>query len=213
MSGSGTNLQAILDAAAIPGYPAEVALVLSDKLGVYALDRAMHAGVATEVVTWEGHGGDRHAFTQAIVAVLDKYEVDFVVLAGFMRILTEEICEAYPGNLLNTHPSLLPAFRGAHAVEDALASGVKIAGVTIHIVVPEVDAGPIIAQETVPVLPGDTSDLLHERIKQVEHRLFPEVIADWAVGRYVVDGDVVRDMRPRRAANDPETNFTRKDSE
>lgn len=190
-SGSGTNLQAILDAAASPAYPATVALVLSDKLGCGALERATAAGVDTEVVTWEDHGGDRAAFTRTIVEVLDKYDVELIALAGFMRILSADLFEAYPNRVLNTHPSLLPAFRGAHAVEDALAAGVKIAGVTIHVVVPEVDAGPIIAQEAVDVRPGDDTGSLHERIKAVEHDLFPKVIEDWARGRYEVrDGRV-----------------------
>jgi len=195
-SGGGTNLQAILDAAAHPDYPAAVVVVLSDVPGCGALARAESAGIPTAVVTWAEHGGDRRAFTTAIVDELHRRDVDLVALAGFMRILTAEIVDAFPDAVLNTHPSLLPSFRGAHAVEDALAFGAKVTGVTVHVVDEKVDHGPIVAQQAVEVLDDDTPDSLHERIKAVEHRLFPQVVAAWARGEYVVDGVHVRHRHP-----------------
>lgn len=191
-SGSGTNLQAILDAAADPAYPAAVVLVLSDKPGSGALSRAEAAGVPTEVVTWDEHGGDRRAFTKAVVETLRSHGVELVVLAGFMRILSEEAIHAFPNAILNTHPALLPSFKGAHACEDALEAGVKISGVTVHVVDVEVDAGPIVAQAPVEVRDDDTPESLQERIKAIEHDLFPKVIAEWAREEWEVVGGRTR---------------------
>jgi phosphoribosylaminoimidazolecarboxamide formyltransferase/IMP cyclohydrolase len=180
-SGSGTNLQAIVDA----GLP--VAVVVTDRPGVAALDRAAAAGIPTVVVDRSLHltsstgtprTPDRVAFTRAVVEALTEHSVDLVAMAGFMTVLAEPIFEAFPGRVVNTHPSLLPSFRGAHAVADALAAGVKVTGCTIHMATISVDDGPILAQETVAVLPGDDQDSLHERIKAVEHRLYPRVLGD-----------------------------------
>ncbi|HZI37354.1 MAG TPA: phosphoribosylglycinamide formyltransferase, partial [Acidimicrobiia bacterium] len=171
-SGSGTNLQAILDA----GLP--VVAVVTDRPGVSALDRAAAAGIATVVVDRDQYLPDREAFTRAVTDALLAHEVDLVAMAGFMTVLAEPIFEAFPNRVINTHPALLPSFRGAHAVPEALAAGVKVTGCTIHIATVEVDDGPILAQEPVPVLPGDDEDALHERIKAVEHRLYPQVLAD-----------------------------------
>lgn len=195
-SGSGTNLQAILDAAATPGYPCDVVLVLSDVPDSGALERAARARVPTSVVTWAEHGGDRDAFTRAVVGELKAHGVELVALAGFMRILSDGIVRAFPDMVLNTHPSLLPSFRGAHAVEDALEFGVKVTGVTVHVVDAEVDHGPIVAQEAVEVFDDDTADSLHGRIKAVEHVLYPRVIAAWARGEYTVNGVQVRRVAP-----------------
>ena len=169
-SGSGTNLQAIIDA----GLP--VAVVVTDRPGVAALDRAAAAGIPTAVVDRGEHLPDRARFTRAIVDALRAHGVDLVAMAGFMTVLAEPIFTAFPGKVINTHPSLLPSFRGAHAVAEALAAGVKVTGCTIHIATIEVDDGPILAQEAVPVLDGDREDALHERIKAVEHRLYPDTI-------------------------------------
>ena len=165
-SGGGSNLEAIL-AAGLP-----VAVVVVDR-PCRATELAEAAGVPWELVEW---GGDRVDFTHRVVDSLENHGVELVAMAGFMRILEKPIFDAFPGRVLNTHPALLPSFRGAHAVEDALAAGVKVTGVTIHVAVAEVDAGPIIAQEAVPVLDGDTADTLHQRIKAVEHRLYPDTI-------------------------------------
>lgn len=165
-SGGGSNLEAIL-AAGIP-----VAVVVVDR-PCRATELADDARVASELVEWSG---DRLEFTHRVVDALERHAVGVVAMAGFMRILDKPIFDAFPGRVLNTHPSLLPSFRGAHAVADALEAGVKVTGCTIHVAVPEVDAGPILSQEAVPVLDDDTVDSLHERIKAVEHRLYPDTI-------------------------------------
>ena len=173
-SGSGTNLQAIIDA----GLP--VAVVVTDRPGVAALDRAAATGIPTVVVDRAEYLPERLSFTAAIVQALTAHDVDLVAMAGFMTVLAEPMFVAFPGKVINTHPSLLPSFRGAHAVRDALATGVKVTGCTIHLAVREVDAGPILAQEAVPVLDGDTEATLHARIKAVERRLYPEVLRELA---------------------------------
>jgi phosphoribosylglycinamide formyltransferase-1 len=173
-SGSGTILAAVLDA----GVPVQVVVV--DR-PCKATEVAAAAGVATAIVERGplGPSFDRLAFTHRIVDALQAHDVDTVVMAGFMTVLEKPIFDAFPGRILNTHPALLPAFRGAHAVEEALALGVKVTGCTVHVATPEVDAGPILAQEAVPVLPGDNLDSLHERIKAVERRLYPQTIKEF----------------------------------
>jgi phosphoribosylglycinamide formyltransferase-1 len=168
-SGSGTVFQSVLDAR-LP----VVVLVVDRVCG--AVERAERAGVPVEVVDRAAFMPDRDAFTHAVVDALKRHDVDLVAMAGFMTILAPPIFAAFPQRVVNTHPSLLPAFRGAHAVREALAAGVKVSGCTIHVAVPEVDAGPILAQEAVPVFEGDTPDSLHARIKAVEHRIYPEVL-------------------------------------
>ncbi|HYT39306.1 MAG TPA: phosphoribosylglycinamide formyltransferase, partial [Acidimicrobiia bacterium] len=175
-SGSGTNLQAIIDA----GLP--VAVVVTDRPGVAALDRAAAAGIPVVVVDRAQHLPDRVAFTSAVVEALTAHGADIVAMAGFMTVLAEPVFEAFPGRVVNTHPSLLPSFRGAHAVADALAAGVKVTGCTIHLATIEVDDGPILAQEVVPILAGDDEGALHDRIKAVEHKLYPKVLADLVAG-------------------------------
>ena len=170
VSGSGTNLQAILDA----NLP--IAVVVADRPAIGALERAVEAGVPTLVVDRDRYLPDRVGFTQAILDALEAYGVGLVAMAGFMTILEKPIFEAFGDRVINTHPSLLPSFRGAHAVDEALAAGVKVTGCTIHVATPEVDAGPILAQEAVSVLDGDTAETLHARIKEVEHRIFPKVL-------------------------------------
>jgi len=165
-SGGGTNLAAILDAE-LP----VVVVVVDRPCGATGVAEA--AGVPSRLVP---RRPDRLAFTHDVVDALAEHDVDVVVMAGFMTILEKPIFDAYEGRVLNTHPSLLPAFRGAHAVPTALAAGVKVTGCTVHVATLEVDSGPILAQEAVPVLDGDTVESLHERIKEVEHRLYPETI-------------------------------------
>ncbi len=190
VSGSGSNLQAILDAAARPGYPAQVVVVISDRPGVQALGRAAAAGVAAEVVAWRAHGG-RAAFTAAVCDVASGHGAAALVLAGFMRILAPEAMARFPDAILNIHPALLPAFPGAHAVRQALEHGVKVTGATVHFVDEQVDHGPIIAQEAVPVLAGDDEEALQARIQAVEHCLYPEVVAAFAAGRLRIEGRTV----------------------
>ena len=165
-SGGGSNLEAILRA----GLPV-VAVVVDRPCGATAIAEA--AGVPASVVP---RRPDRVAFTHDVVDALAAHDVEVVVMAGFMTILEKPIFDAFHGRVLNTHPSLLPAFKGAHAVEEALSAGVKVTGCTVHVATLEVDSGPILAQEAVPVLDGDTPETLHERIKEVEHRLYPDTI-------------------------------------
>jgi phosphoribosylglycinamide formyltransferase-1 len=190
VSGSGSNLQAIIDAATAPAYSAEIVVVISDRPDVRALERAARAGIDRVVVDWRRHP-DRDAFTAAVCDAAGEHGAEALVLAGFMRILAPAAIERFPNRILNTHPALLPAFPGAHAVPQALAHGVKLTGVTIHFVDEEVDHGPIILQEPVPVLPGDTEDDLQARIQTVEHRVFPAVVDAFAAGRLSVEGRTV----------------------
>ena len=192
VSGQGTNLQALLDAAARGNLaPAEIALVLSNKPDAPALARAAAAGVATAVVDHRGHP-DRRAFEEAMLAVLRRAEIEAIVLAGFMRILTEHFVSAFPQRILNTHPALCPAFPGVNAPQQALDYGVKVTGCTVHLVDAGVDTGPIVAQAAVPVLDGDDAASLHDRIRAHEHRLLPEATRLLAAGRLAVEGRRVR---------------------
>jgi phosphoribosylglycinamide formyltransferase 1 len=170
-SGSGTILQAMLDRK-LP-----IVLVLTDR-PCTAIDVARAGGVEAEVVERTDFGStfDRIAYTKEVVAALERHDVDLVAIAGFGTILSEPFVDAFSARAVNTHPALLPAFKGWHAVRDALAAGVKITGCTVHLVTEEVDSGKILAQEAVPVLDDDTEATLHERIKQVERKLYPDVI-------------------------------------
>ena len=185
-SGSGTLLEAILD----EGIP--VSLVVVDRPS-RAVEVATERGVDAVLVerTSFGDAFDRVAYTKEVVEVLQAADIDLVVMAGYGTIFADPIHEAFPHRILNTHPALLPAFKGWHAVRDALAAGVKVTGCTIHVATLEVDAGPILAQEAVPVLPDDDEDSLHERIKAVERRLYPATI------RAVVDDPaILKEPRP-----------------
>lgn len=191
VSGSGSNLQSILDAAAEDGYPAEVAVVISDRPGVRALQRAAAAGVPGVVVEWSDFP-DRDGFTEAVCDAAASHGAEAMILAGFMRILAPSALARFPNRVLNIHPALLPSFPGAHGVSEAIAYGVKLSGVTVHFVDAEVDHGPIVLQEPVPVLPHDSEETLHARIQQVEHRVYPEAVAAFAAGRLRIDGRLVR---------------------
>ena len=186
-SGRGSNLQAILDACAAPGFPARVALVLSDRERAPALDRAQRAGVAARFVNPKDFG-DRAAFEAALVAELERHGVELVCLAGFMRVLGPEFIRRFQGRIMNVHPSLLPAFPGLAAQRQALAYGVRVAGATVHFVDEGVDTGPIILQASVPVHPDDTEEALSARILHEEHRLYPQAIRLFAEGRLDVSG-------------------------
>jgi phosphoribosylglycinamide formyltransferase-1 len=170
-SGGGSILEAILD----DGIPVEV-VVVDRACGATAVAGA--AGVPSELVerTSFGPAFDRVAYTEQVVDVLQAHGVELVVMAGFMTVLEKPLFDAFPGAVLNTHPALLPSFPGAHGVRDALAAGVQVTGTTVHVATLDVDDGPILAQEAVAVLPGDTVDTLHERIKTVERRLYPTTI-------------------------------------
>jgi len=182
VSGQGTNLQALLDADLTPG---RITIVISNKPGAPALQRAANAGVPARVIE---HGDDRKEFETQLIAALD---VDLVVLAGFMRVLTNHFVDHFANRIINTHPSLLPAFPGANAAHQAIAAGVKESGVTIHFVDNTLDGGPIIAQRAVPVLPGDDAATLQARIQKAEHQLLPEVVRDLAAGKLSCQGGAV----------------------
>ncbi len=188
VSGSGSNLQALVDRGEALG--AEIVLVLSDRQGVRGLERATAAGIPTAVVAWSDHP-NREAFTREVCDVVESARAEAIVLAGFMRILSADAVIRFPNRILNIHPSLLPAFPGGHAVEDALAYGAKVTGVTAHFVDEQVDHGPIIAQRSVAIVPDDDRDSLHARIQAVEHDLYPEVVTAFAEGRLAVDGRTV----------------------
>jgi phosphoribosylglycinamide formyltransferase-1 len=175
-SGSGSLLQALLDAAATDDYPAEIVTVVSDRSGVGALDRAAAAGTAAEVVRPAEHA-DRAAWDAALADVVAAAEPDLVVSAGFARLLGPAFLARFGGRTINTHPTLLPAFPGAHPVRDTVAYGVKVTGATVHLVDAGVDTGPVLAQEAVPVEADDTEDTLHERIKVVERRMLVDTVA------------------------------------
>ncbi len=191
VSGSGTNLQALLDAETRSELaPATIACVVSSKPGVAALDRAARAGKPAIVVDHKQYA-DRAAFEDAVIAALDAHAVELVVLAGFMRVLTAHFTDRYRLRIVNTHPSLLPAFPGANAPAQAVAHGVKVSGVTIHFVDASLDGGPIIAQVPVALLPGDDAATLHARIQREEHVLLPRTVQRLAAGLLTCQGRVV----------------------
>ncbi|MGH4024877.1 MAG: phosphoribosylglycinamide formyltransferase [Pseudonocardiaceae bacterium] len=178
VSGSGTLLQALLDAAG-PGYPARVVAVGADRSGAGGLRRAQEGGLPTFVVGLPEYA-DRGSWDAALTAEVAAHRPDLVVSAGFMKILGPAFLDRFGGRTINTHPALLPAFPGPHPVADALAHGVRVSGATVHLVDAGVDTGPILAQRAVEVLPEDTEDLLHERIKIVERRMLVDVVAEVA---------------------------------
>jgi phosphoribosylglycinamide formyltransferase 1 len=183
VSGSGTNLQALLDAEAAGALaPATIAIVISNRPGVPALARAEAANKRAVVVDHKQYA-DRRAFEADVISALDAANVQLIVLAGFMRVLTDHFVSRYPQRIINTHPSLLPAFPGADAPAQAIKAGVAESGATIHYVDTTLDGGPIIAQVAVPVLPGDDAASLHARIQAQEHILLPQVVRRLATGQ------------------------------
>jgi len=186
-SGRGSNLQALLDAARGPGYPATIVVAVSDRETAPALERARRAGVAAVFVNPKDYA-DRVAYDAALLATLERHTVGLVCLAGFMRILSPVFVRAYAGRILNVHPSLLPAFPGLAGQRQALEHGVKITGATVHFVDESVDTGPIVLQASVPVLPDDTEATLAARILVQEHRLLPEAVRLFAEGRLEIVG-------------------------
>lgn len=175
ISGNGSNLQALIDATAKPNYPASIVLVISNKGDAYGLTRAKNAGILSYVIKHSDYNS-REEFDMAVNALLEQNQIEFVCLAGFMRILSAKFVNIWKGKMLNIHPSLLPDFKGAHAVRDALNSGVKESGCSVHLVTEEMDAGEIIAQAKVPILPKDTQEALHQRIHLQEHILYPRAL-------------------------------------
>ena len=190
ISGRGSNLQALIDAAADPAYPAEIVLVLSNQADAKGLERAAMADIATGVISHRDFA-ERAPFDAALTTALEQAGVELVCLAGFMRILGAGFVDHWAGRLINIHPSLLPAFPGLDTHARALDAGVKLHGCTVHHVRPAVDSGPIIGQAAVPVLPGDTPDVLADRVLEAEHRLYPACLRLVAEGRARLVGDRV----------------------
>lgn len=188
ISGRGSNLKALIDACAARDFPAEISLVISNIADAGGLDHARKAGIATKVVSHKGFSS-REEFDRALDAELRAANIEIVCLAGFMRILSDWFAHQWAGRLINIHPSLLPAFKGLNVHQQALDAGVRVAGCTVHFVVPELDSGPIIAQASVPVLPGDDADALAERIIVEEHKLYPEALKLLAGGKVKLVGD------------------------
>jgi phosphoribosylglycinamide formyltransferase 1 len=191
ISGRGSNLQALIDACATPGFPARIALVLSNKADAYGLERAKIAGLATGVISHKDYAS-RDDFDAAMTTALRSAAVDLVCLAGFMRILSAAFVQNWHGKLINIHPSLLPSFKGLDTHDRALAAGCKVHGCTVHFVEPELDTGPIISQAAVPVLDNDTADTLAARVLTAEHLLYPQAVRLIAEGRTRIDGMRVR---------------------
>ena len=191
ISGRGSNMQALLEAARNEDYPAEIVLVASNNPDAPGLAIAREAGIETEVVNHRDYE-DREAFEEALDQTIRLYGARIVCLAGFMRILTPWFTERWRDLLINIHPSLLPAFKGLHTHERALEAGVRIHGCTVHYVRPEMDDGPIIGQAAVPVLPGDTPDTLSARVLEAEHQLYPQCVALACSGKARVAGARVR---------------------
>ena len=187
ISGRGSNMEALLAAASNPAFPAEISLVFANKPNAEGLDIARRAGIPT-VVRSHRDFATREAFDHAIDTVLNEHAIALVCLAGFMRVVSAWFCERWLGRMISIHPALLPAFRGLDTHARALDGGVKIHGATVHFVVPELDAGPIIAQAAVPVLEDDTADSLAARVLAQEHVIYPRALALVASGRVALDG-------------------------
>jgi phosphoribosylglycinamide formyltransferase-1 len=190
ISGRGSNLAALIAAQLQPDYPADIVLVVSNHPDAAGLARAVEAGIATAVVDHKGFP-DRRAFEEGLDHTLQAAGIEILCLAGFMRVFTDWFVTRWTGRMLNIHPSLLPAFRGTDTHRQALAAGVLIHGCTVHFVTPDLDAGPIIAQAAVRVVPGDTEEALAARVLAEEHRLYPFALQLVCRGRARLDGDVV----------------------
>ncbi|MFN4016000.1 MAG: phosphoribosylglycinamide formyltransferase [Reyranella sp.] len=190
ISGRGSNLAALIEAAKAEDYPAEIGCVVSNRETAPGLAIAAAAGIATAVVSHRDRP-DRESFDRGVSAELERHGIELVVLAGFMRIFSPWFPTRWKDRLINIHPSLLPAFKGLHVQRQALEAGVRLSGCTAHLVTPDLDSGPIIAQAAVPVLPGDTEETLSARILQQEHRLYPLVVRWFGEGRIAVHGDKV----------------------
>jgi phosphoribosylglycinamide formyltransferase-1 len=188
ISGRGSNMAALIEAAGVKDYPAEIACVVSNVASAAGIETARRGGIATAVIPHKDYP-DRETFDRAVSAELEKHGVGLVALAGFMRIQSPWFPQAWAGRIINIHPSLLPSFKGLHVQQQALDAGVRLSGCTVHFVTPDLDSGPIIAQAAVPVLAGDSADTLAARILRQEHRLYPLVVRWFAEGRIRLEGD------------------------
>jgi phosphoribosylglycinamide formyltransferase-1 len=187
ISGRGSNMASLIEAAREPDFPGEIALVVSNRPDAGGLERAREAGIEALAIDHRAYSA-REGFEQALDAALRERDIGFICLAGFMRVLTDWFVERWEGRMINIHPSLLPLFRGTHTHRRALDEGVLVHGCTVHFVVPELDAGPIVAQAAVPVIPGDTEDSLAARVLVQEHALYPQALRMICSGQARLEG-------------------------
>jgi phosphoribosylglycinamide formyltransferase-1 len=192
ISGRGSNMVALIEAAKTEDFPAEIVVVVSNKTDAGGLARAEASGIPTAIIESKPFGKDRAGFEAALQSVLDRHKAELICLGGFMRLFTAEFVQRWYGRMLNIHPSLLPSFPGLDPHGQALRAGVKISGATVHFVTPETDAGPIIMQGAVTVRDDDTSEVLAARILETEHRIYPDALRLLASGRIRLEGDVCK---------------------
>jgi phosphoribosylglycinamide formyltransferase-1 len=192
ISGRGSNMAALIDAARAKDFPAEIAVVISNRTEAAGLERARAGGIATEIIESKPFGKDRAAFEKVLEKKLEQHRIELICLGGFMRLFTAGFVQRWYGRMLNIHPSLLPSFPGLDPHGQALKAGVKISGATVHFVIPETDSGPIAMQGAVPVRDDDTAETLSERILNVEHRIYPEALRLLASGKLRLEGDLCR---------------------
>ena len=192
ISGRGSNMAALIEAAKAADFPAEIVVVISNRADAQGLERAAASGIPTVVIASKPFGKDRAGFETVLQRALDEHQVELICLGGFMRLFTGEFVRRWYGKMLNIHPSLLPSFPGLDPHGQALRAGVKISGATVHFVIPETDAGPIVMQGAVTVADDDTPDTLAARVIQIEHRIYPEALRLLASGRLRLEGDLCR---------------------
>jgi phosphoribosylglycinamide formyltransferase 1 len=192
ISGRGSNMAALIDAAKSADFPAEIVAVISNRADAPGLEKAEASGIATVVIESKPFGKDRAGFEAVLQCALEEKKVELICLGGFMRLFTAEFVQRWYGRMLNIHPSLLPSFPGLDPHGQALQAGVKISGATVHFVIPETDAGPIIMQGAVTVADDDTAETLSQRILGIEHRIYPEALRLLASGKLRLEGDICK---------------------
>jgi phosphoribosylglycinamide formyltransferase-1 len=192
ISGRGSNMAALIEAARAADFPAEIAVVISNRADAGGLEKARAGGIAALAIESKPFGRDRAGFEVALQSALDQHKVDLICLGGFMRLFTAEFVQRWHGRMLNIHPSLLPSFPGLEPQAQALRAGVKISGATVHFVIPETDAGPILMQGAVAVLDDDTAETLSARILEVEHRIYPAALRLLASGQVRLEGELCK---------------------
>jgi phosphoribosylglycinamide formyltransferase-1 len=190
ISGRGSNMAALIEAAKAEDFPAEIAVVISNRADASGLEKAKASGIPTLTIESQPFGGNRAAFEAVLQPALDQHKVELICLGGFMRLFTAEFVQRWYGRMLNIHPSLLPSFPGLDPHGQALRAGVKISGATVHFVIPETDAGPIVMQGAVAVGDDDTPQTLSARILQIEHRIYPDALRLLAEGKIRLEGDI-----------------------
>jgi phosphoribosylglycinamide formyltransferase-1 len=192
ISGRGSNMVALIQAARVAEFPAEIVLVISNRADALGLAKAKASGIPTVIIESKAFGKDRAGFEAALQSTLDQHGVELVCLGGFMRLFTAEFAKRWYGRMLNIHPSLLPSFPGLDPHGQALRAGVKISGATVHFVIAETDAGPVVMQGAVPVSDRDTRETLAERVLEVEHRIYPDALRLLASGKIRIEGEVCK---------------------